>query len=110
METGGDPRASRALSHALELLRDLLKRVIYVEIWALAEALLTQRTDAGLTPTVPVRRDAGQAETVTTWRGYRIGKDFQANGAGELLLRQEVYRNGHVMDGHKLKRKQIRAD
>lgn len=85
--TGGDLRTSRGISHALELLCDLLEGVIDVELWALAEALLAQRTDAGLAPVVPVRRDAGQAEAVATWCGYGVGEDVQANGAGELLLR-----------------------
>lgn len=101
---GGDREASRGLSHALELLGDLLERVVDVELWTLAEALLAQRTEAGFAPAVPVRRDAGQAEAVATWCGDGVGEDVQANRAGELLLRQEVHGDGHGMDGHQLQK------
>ena len=38
---------------------------------------------------VPVAGDAGQAETVSAGRGHRVGEHIQADGAGELVLRQE---------------------
>lgn len=82
--------------------------MIDVELWTFAEAFLAQGTEAGFPPAVPVGRDAGQTETVATWRGDGVGEDIQANGAGELLLRQEVHRNGHGIDGHQLKKKKRR--
>lgn len=104
LRSGGNPGASRALSHALELFGDILKCVIDVELWTPAEAFLAQGTEAGLSPAVPVGRDAGQTEAVAAWCRDRVGEDLQANGARELLLRQEVHRNGHGIGRHQLKK------
>lgn len=81
--------------------------MVDVELWTLAEALLTQGAEAGFAPAIPVGRDAGEAEAVATWRGDGVGEDVQANRAGELLLRQEVHGDGHGMDGHQLKKKKL---
>lgn len=79
--------------------------MVDVELWSLVEALLAQWTEAGRATAVPVRCDAGLTEAVATWCGYGVGENLQADGAGELLLRQEVYRHGHGLDGHQLKKK-----
>lgn len=43
----------------------------------------------------PVFGQAGQAKAVSTWYGYRAGKDVPTQEAQEVLLREQADSRGH---------------
>lgn len=82
----------------LELLSDFLQGSVDVELWSFTEGLLAERTLVDLSSSVPstpspssipVRGDAGLAETVATWCGDWVVEYVKTDGTGELVFRQE---------------------
>lgn len=78
----------------LELLHDLPEPCVDAQFEAFAELFVAQWTQT-LVFALPVPGDTGLAEVVSTWNRNRLDEEIHADGARELIFRQQTIGRGH---------------